>query len=56
MGNYVELHSDKRSESLDIEAIGKETFIHWNGTLLQRQTGLGDKQLIEYSERGGGTS
>ena len=54
MGNYVELHSDKRSGSLDIEAI--ETFIHWNGPLLQRQTGLGDKQLIEYSERGGGTS
>ena len=52
----MELSGDKRRGNLDAEAIGKETFIHWNGPLLQRQTGLGDKQLIEYSERGGGTS
>ena len=56
MGNYAELHSDKRSGSLDIEAIGKETFIHLDGPLLQWQTGLGDKHMIEYSEGGGGTS
>ena len=31
MGNYAELHGDKRRERMDIDDIGKEAFIHWNG-------------------------
>ena len=31
MGNYVELHADKRRGRMDISDIGVEAMIHWNG-------------------------
>ena len=45
MGNYVELHSDKRRGHMDISDFGKEALIHWNGPPLQKATSLGEASL-----------
>ena len=45
MGNYVELHSDKRRGRMDISDIGKEALIHWNGPSLARAGCLGEAAL-----------
>ena len=42
MGNYVEIHSDKRRGRMDI---GKEALIHWNGPPLARANRLGEAAL-----------
>ena len=41
----VELHGDKKRERVEIDDVGKEAFIHWNGMvhLLSRLTGLEEK-------------
>ena len=40
MGNYVELHFDKR-RGLDIDDVGKESLILWNGPSVQLADRLG---------------
>ena len=30
MGNYIDLHSDKR-RGMEIDDVGKEAMVHWNG-------------------------
>ena len=44
MGNYVEMHSDKR-RGLDIGDVGLEARIHWNGPSLNRATRFGESAL-----------
>ena len=45
MGNYVEMHAEKRRGSMDIEDVGKETFIHWNGPPVHLSEKLGIKTM-----------
>ena len=45
MGNYIEFHGDKRRGRMDIEDIGKEAQIHWNGPPLARADKLGEAAL-----------
>ena len=45
MGNYVEIHSDKRQGRMDISDIGKEALIHWNGPPLAKADRLGEASL-----------
>ena len=45
MGNYIELHGDKRRGRMDIEDIGKEAQIHWNGPPLAKADKLGEASL-----------
>ena len=45
MGNYIEIHSDKRSGRMDISDIGKEALKHWNGPPLARDDRLGEAAL-----------
>ena len=45
MGNYVELHSDKRRGHMDISDFGKEALIHWNGPPVARADSLGESAL-----------
>ena len=42
MANYVEIHEEKR-RGLDIEDVGKETFIHLDGPPVQVSKNLGIK-------------
>ena len=44
MGNYIEMHSEKR-RGLDIEDVGVETFIHWNGPPVSHANTLLTKAL-----------
>ena len=44
MGNYVEMHSDKR-RGLDIGDVGLEARIHWNGPPIHHATRLGESAL-----------
>ena len=39
VGNYVEIHAVKK-RGLDINQVGKETFIHWNGPPISNATPL----------------
>ena len=41
MGNYVELHADKRRGRMDISDVGVEALIHWNGPPLAWADKLG---------------
>ena len=45
MGNYVEIHSEKRRGSMGIFDIGKESLIHWNGPPTARADRLGKEAL-----------
>ena len=44
MGNYIDLHSDKR-RGMEIDDVGKEALIHWNGPPLHLAECLGIKSL-----------
>ena len=44
MGNYIEMHCDKR-RGLDIETLGKESYMHWNGPPVHLTEQLGIKVL-----------
>ena len=52
MGNYVELHGDKRRGRMDIEDIGREAQIHWNGPPLAKADKLGEAALDRILGRG----
>jgi hypothetical protein len=52
MGNYIEIHSDKRRGRKDISDIGKEALIHWNGPPLARADRLGEAALDRLFGRG----
>ena len=52
MGNYIEIHSDKRRGRMDISDIGKEALIHWNGPPLGRADRLGEAALDRLFGRG----
>ena len=43
-GNYVELHSDRR-RGLDVEDVGKEAMIHWNGPKVNKSDHIGKRAL-----------
>ena len=45
MGNYVEMHADKRRGRMDISDIGKEALIHWNGPPIAKAGKLGEAAL-----------
>ena len=45
MGNYLEMHCDKRRGRMDIDDFGIEAFIHWNGPPLHLSEKLGIKSL-----------
>jgi len=45
MGNYVELHADKRRGRMDISDIGVEAMIHWIGPPLAWADKLGEASL-----------
>ena len=56
MGNYLEMHCDKRRGRMDIDDIGIEAFIHWNGPLFHLAEKLGMKSMDRHFRgRGGGT-
>ena len=44
MGSYVDYHSDKRC-GLDIEDVGREAFIHWNGPPVDKAGRIGEAAL-----------
>ena len=44
MGNYVEVHSDKR-RGIDISMVGTESKIHWNGPPVHHTQNLGEAAL-----------
>ena len=48
MGNFMDIHGDKRRASRDIESVGREAFIHWNGPPLYLIENLGRKALDRY--------
>ena len=52
MGNYIEIHSDKRRGRMDISDIGKEALIHWNGPPLTWADRLGEAALDRLFGRG----
>ena len=52
MGNYIEIHSDKRRGRMDICDIGKKALIHWNGPPLERADRLGEAALDRVFGRG----
>ena len=39
MGNYVEMHAEKK-RGLDINDVGLESFVHWNGPPVANATSL----------------
>ena len=41
MSNYLDIHGDKRRGSMDVEHLGREAYIHWNGPPLARSDELG---------------
>jgi hypothetical protein len=45
MGNYVEIHSDKRRGRMNFADIGKEALIHWNEPPLAKADILGEAAL-----------
>ena len=45
MGNYVEIHSDKRRGRMDISHIGREALIHWKGPPLTKADRLREASL-----------
>ena len=48
MGNFMDIHRGKRRASRDIESVGREAFIHWNGPPLKFADNLGRKALDRY--------
>ena len=44
MGSVIDIHSDKR-RGLNIEDVGKESIIHWNGPPIHLCDSLGEKSL-----------
>ena len=44
MGSYVNYHSDKR-RGLDIEDVGREALIHWNGPPVDKAGHIGEAAL-----------
>ena len=51
MGNYVELHADKRRGRMDISDIGKEAMIHWNGPPIAMADILGEAAMDRHFGR-----
>ena len=45
MGNYIEIHGDKRRGRMEIEDTGNEALIHWNGPPLHLADQLGRQAL-----------
>ena len=52
MGNYMELYGDKRRGRMDIDDVGKEAFIHWNGPPTVKADRLGRESLDRIFGRG----
>ena len=52
MGNLVEIHSDPRRGNMDIEDVGKEAMIHWNGPPLAKAEKLGREAMNRIFGRG----
>ena len=52
MGNYIEIHSEKRRGRMDILDIGKEALIHWNGPPTAKADRLGREALDRIFGRG----
>ena len=52
MGNYIEMHSEKRRATMDIRDIGREAFIHWNGPPLACADSLGEAAIDRIFGRG----
>ena len=52
IGNYVELLGDKRRGRMDIDDVGKEAFIHWNGPPIAKAERLEREALGRIFERG----
>ena len=52
MGNLVEMHSDPRRGNMDIEDVGKEAMIHWNGPPLAMADRLGKGSMDRIFGRG----
>ena len=48
MGNFMDIHGDKRRASSDNESVGREASIHWNGPPLHLADNLGRKDLYRY--------
>ena len=51
MGNYMDIHVDKMRGSMNIDDLGQEAFIHWNGPPLHLADNLGKKSLDRYFKR-----
>ena len=45
MGNYIEMHSDKRMGRIDVSGIEREALIHLNGRPLAKADKLGKASL-----------
>ena len=45
MGNYVEIHGEKKRGRMDISDVGKEALIHWNGPPTAKADKLGRRAL-----------
>ena len=52
MGNYVELHADRRRGRMDISDVGVEALIHWNGPPLAWADKLGEASVDRVFENG----
>ena len=52
MGNLVEIHSDPRRGNMDIEDVGKEAMVHWNGPPLAKADRLGREAMDRIFGRG----
>ena len=48
-GNYINIHGDKRRASMDIESLGRQAFIHWNGPPLHFADNRGRRVSIDIS-------
>ena len=51
MGNYIDIHVDKMRGSMNIDDLGQEAFIHWNGPSLHLADNLGKKSSDRYFKR-----
>ena len=52
MGNLVEMHTNPSRGNMDIEDVGKEAMIHWNGPPLAMAARLGKGSMDRIFGRG----
>ena len=45
IGNIVDMHAAKRRGRMDIQDVGREAYIHWNGPVLSKADKLGTRTL-----------